>query len=319
MNICHAYGPAVSDDDATKLLSRALDLGYDHLDTARIYGFGNSERLIGEALKGRRKEFYLASKMGIFADGPNRGINCKPATIREQCDISLKLLQTDHIDLYYMHRLDRSTPIEESVGTMAELIKEGKIGGYGLSEMSAETVRRAHATHPCTALQSEYSLMTRNPEIATLDACKELGIAFVAFSPVGRGFLSNTFPAMRDPVWVSEDFRSSWDRFNEPHFAANMKLIAQFNAIAAAEGVTPAQLSMGWVLAQGDHIVTIPGTQKISHLEENIALWEYEPSAETCATLDALINYKTVSGPRYTAALNASVDTETFPGEYAAA
>ena len=182
MNICWAYGPAVADDYAIKLLNRALDIGYDHLDTARIYGAGKSEELIGTALKGRRSEYYLASKTGIIVDGANRGIDCRPETIKAGCEESLRLLQTDHIDLYYMHRRDFKTPIEESVGAMAELIKEGKIGGIGLSEMSADTLRRAHATHPITAMQTEYSLMTRQAEIAVLDTCKELGVTFVAFS-----------------------------------------------------------------------------------------------------------------------------------------
>ncbi len=318
MNICWAYGPAVDDDYAKKLLNRALDLGYDHLDTARIYGAGESERLIGEALKGRRNEYYLASKMGIVIDGPNRGVDCRPETIKAACETSLRLLQTDYIDLYYLHRHDFNTPIEESVSALAELVKQGKIGGYGLSEMSAETVRRAHAVHPCTALQTEYSLMTRNPEIAVLEACRELGITFVAFSPVARGFLSNTFPAPSDPQWHKSDLRGSWPRFIEPNYSANMKLVAQFNAIAAEAGVTPAQLSMGWVHSRGNHIVTIPGTQKIEHLEQNIAHWDYEPSAEVCAKLDALINRHTVAGPRYSTIMQKTIDTEMFADEHLA-
>lgn len=310
MNICWAYGPAVEDDYAVKLLNRALDLGYDHLDTARIYGAGKSEELIGTALKGRRNEFYLASKTGIIVDGPNRGVNCRPETIKAACEESLRLLQTDHIDLYYMHRRDFNTPIEESVGAMADLITEGKIGGIGLSEMSADTLRKAHATHPITAMQTEYSLMTRQPEIAVLEACKELGVTFVAFSPVARGFLSDTF--MENQEWKSGDLRASWPRFNDPHFAPNMALVRAFNAIAAQEGVTPAQLSLGWVHAQGDHIVTIPGTQSIAHLEMNIERWDYIPSADVQAKLDALINQHTVSGPRYSDALQKTIDTEEF-------
>lgn len=312
MNICWAYGPAVSDDYAKTLLNQALDAGYDHLDTARIYGAGESERLIGEALKGRRKEFYLASKTGILIDGPKRGVNCTPDVIKEACETSLKLLQTDHIDLYYLHRRDFNTPIEESVGALADLIKEGKIGGYGLSEMSAETVRRAHAEHPCTALQTEYSLMTRNPEIAVLDACKDLGITFVAFSPVARGFLSNTFPTSGKESWVQGDLRATWPRFNGENFHANMALVRAFNAIAAEEGVTSAQLSLGWVHAQGEHIVSIPGTQKIEHMAENIARWDYQPSAELCGRLDALINRHTVAGTRYTEVMQPTIDTEEF-------
>jgi aryl-alcohol dehydrogenase-like predicted oxidoreductase len=310
MNICWAYAPPVADDYAMKLLDAALDAGYDHLDTARIYGAGASETLIGEALKGRRKEFFLASKTGIIIDGKERRVDCTPATIKAACEESLRLLQTDHIDLYYLHRRDFNTPIEESVGALKELIDEGKIGSYGLSEMSAETVRRAHATHPCAALQTEYSPMTRNPEIAVLDACKELGITFVAFSPVGRGFLTGSFKAGQE--WQKGDLRGAWPRFQEPDFSANMQLVDQYVALAVEQGVTPSQLSMAWVLAKGDHIVTIPGSQNIAHVEENIARWDWQPSAEIIAQIDALINQKTVSGHRYAGPMRATIDTEDF-------
>jgi aryl-alcohol dehydrogenase-like predicted oxidoreductase len=283
MNICWAYAPPVADDYAMKLLNAALDAGYDHLDTARIYGAGASETLIGEALKGRRKEFFLASKTGIIIDGKERRVDCKPETIKSACEESLRLLQTDHIDLYYLHRRDFNTPIEESVGALKELIEEGKIGSYGLSEMSADTVRRAHATHPCAALQTEYSPMTRNPEIAVLDA------------------------------WGKGDLRGAWPRFQEPDFAANMQLVDQYVALAAEQGVTPSQLSMAWVLSRGDHIVTIPGSQNIAHVEENIARWDWQPSAEIIAQIDALINQQTVSGHRYSGPMRATIDTEDFP------
>ncbi len=310
MNICWAYGPPVDDDYARRLLNTALDKGYDHLDTARIYGDGQSEALIGEALKGRRKEFFLASKTGIFIDGKSRRIDCRPEAIKAACEISLKLLQTDHIDLYYLHRRDFDTPIEASVSALADLVREGKIGSYGLSEMSAETLRRAHAVHPCAAMQTEYSPMTRNPEIAVLDACKELGVTFVAFSPVGRGFLTGGFRV--EQQWHKTDMRAAWPRFQEPHFSVNMNLVAGFCEIAQAVGVTPSQLAMGWVHAKGDHIVSIPGSQKIAHVEENIARWNWLPDDQTIAQIDALINEQTVSGPRYTAAMQATVETEEF-------
>ncbi len=310
MNICWAYGPPVPDDYAQQLLNRALDKGYDHLDTARIYGDGHSEALIGEALKGRRNEFFLASKTGIFVDGKARRIDCRPEAIKAACETSLKLLQTDHIDLYYLHRRDFDTPIEDSVGALAELVKEGKIGSYGLSEMSAETLRRAHAVHPCAAMQTEYSPMTRNPEIAVLDACKELGVTFVAFSPVGRGFLTGGFRAGQP--WHKDDLRGAWPRFQEPNFSVNMRLVADFSAIAGSIGVTRSQLALGWVHAKGNHIVSIPGSQNIAHVEENIARWDWVPDAETIAQIDALINEKTVSGPRYTPGMQAAIDTEEF-------
>jgi aryl-alcohol dehydrogenase-like predicted oxidoreductase len=310
MNICWAYAPPVEDDYAIKLLNRALDLGYDHLDTARIYGAGKSEELIGHALKGRRNEFFLASKTGIIVDGKDRRIDCKPETIKAACEESLRLLQTDHIDLYYLHRRDFNTPIAESVGALAELIKEGKIGSYGLSEMSADTVRKAHATHPCAALQTEYSPMTRNPEIAVLEACKELGITFVAFSPVGRGLLTGGVKAGQ--AWTKGDLRATWPRFQEPHLSANLKLVEGYFAIAAEQGVTPSQLSMGWAHAKGDHIVTIPGSQNIAHVEENIARWDWVPAADVVDKIDALINHDTVQGDRYPAPMNATIDTEAF-------
>jgi aryl-alcohol dehydrogenase-like predicted oxidoreductase len=310
MNICWAYAPPVADDYAMKLLNAALDAGYDHLDTARIYGAGASETLIGEALKGRRNEFFLASKTGIIIDGKERRIDCRPETIKEACETSLKLLQTDHIDLYYLHRRDFNTPIEESVGALADLIKEGKIGSYGLSEMSADILRRAHATHPCAALQTEYSPMTRNPEIAVLDACKELGVTFVAFSPVGRGFLAGGVKAGQN--WSKGDIRAGWPRFQEPNLSVNLQLVDEYLAIAAEQNVTPSQLSMGWVLSKGEHIVAIPGSQNIVHVEENIARWDWTPDIEVVNKIDALINQSTVSGHRYSGPMKATIDTEDF-------
>jgi aryl-alcohol dehydrogenase-like predicted oxidoreductase len=310
MNICWAYAPPVADDYAITLLNAALDNGYDHLDTARIYGEGKSETLIGLALKHRRKEYFLASKTGIFVDGKARRIDCRPESIKAACETSLKLLQTDHIDLYYLHRRDFNTPIEESVGALADLVKEGKIGSYGLSEMSAETLRRAHAVHPCAAMQTEYSPMTRNPEIAVLDACKELGVTFVAFSPVGRGLLGGTLKPGQ--AWDKSDMRASWPRFQEPNYSANLKLAEQFKALAAAEDATPSQLANAWVLAKGDHIVTIPGSQNIAHVEENIARWDWVPDAAIIAKVDALINHGTVAGARYTPGMQSAIDTEEF-------
>ena len=310
MSLSWAYGPRPSDADGIALLHRAIELGYDHFDTARLYGMGHNETLVGEALKGRRDKVFLASKMGIFASGDKRGIDCQPQTIREQLEVSLRLLQTDHIDLYYMHRRDFTVLIEDSVGAMADLIKEGKMGAIGLSEMSADTLRRAAAVHPIAAMQTEYSPWTRQAEIAVIDACRDLGTTFVAFSPVGRGALAN---GVADPAALEAgDLRPGMPRFQGANWPHNRALIDQFNALAAGAGVTPAQLSLGWVLAQGDHIVTIPGTKSIAHLAENIARWDWAIPAELAAQVDALINHQTVAGHRYSAAMQATIDTEDF-------
>lgn len=310
MSLSWAYGVPPSDEDGAKLLHRALDVGYDHLDTARIYGLGHNETLIGKTLKENRSKFFLASKTGIIVDGDKRRIDCKPDTIRKALEESLTCLQTDHIDLYYLHRRDFETPIEDSVGALADLVKEGKIGSIGLSEMSADTLRRASAVHPIAAMQTEYSLWTRNPEIAVLDACREVGTTFVAFSPVGRGALAN---GVRDTgALVDNDLRKGQPRFNADNWPTNLALIDSFNAIAAEQGVTPAQLSLAWVLSRGEHVVTIPGTASIAHLEENIARWDWQPDAATLAKLDALINERTVAGPRYPDAMQRTIDTEEF-------
>lgn len=310
MSLSWAYGTPPSDEDGAKLLERALDLGYDNLDTARIYGLGHNETLIGKTLGARRDEFFLASKTGIIVDGDKRRIDCRPETIRIALEESLRLLQTDRIDLYYLHRRDFTVPIEESIGALADLVAEGKIGAIGLSEMSADTLRKAAAVHPIAALQTEYSLMTRNPEIAVLDACRELGTTFVAFSPVGRGALAGGVHDADD--LGPKDIRRTMPRFVGDNWAANRALLDAFEAIAARESVTPAQLSLAWVLSRGDHVVAIPGTASIAHLEENIARWDWELSAAVSAELETLINRETVAGPRYAAAMQSTIDTEEF-------
>lgn len=310
MSLSWAYGGRPDDADGARLLERALDLGYDHLDTARLYGLGHNETLIGQTLKSQRQRFVLASKMGIFATGDKRGVDCHPDTIRAELEKSLQMLQTDHIDLYYMHRRDFSVPIEDSVGAMADLIKEGKIGAIGLSEMSAETLRKAAAVHPIAAMQTEYSPWTRNPELGVLDACRETGTTFVAFSPVARGVLAN---GVSDPAALEEsDIRRTMPRFQGDNWTRNHALVLAFNAIAERAGVTAAQLSLGWVLSRGEHIVAIPGTAKIAHLEENIARWDWEIPADVAAEVEALINQQTVAGHRYGAAIRHTIDTEEF-------
>jgi len=310
MSLSWAYGGRPGDEDGLRLLDRAIEIGYDHFDTARLYGLGHNETQVGKALKGKRDKVFLASKMGIFASGEKRGIDCHPDTIRSELEVSLRLLQTDHIDLYYMHRRDFTVPIEESVGAMADLVREGKIGAIGLSEMSADTLRKAAAVHPIAAMQTEYSPWTRQAEIAVLDACRELGTTFVAFSPVARGVLAN---GVQDPAALEEkDIRRAMPRFQGDNWTHNYGLVQQFNAIATRAGVTPAQLSLAWVLSRGDHVVAIPGTGKIAHLEENIARWDWAIPAAVAAEVDALINQQTVAGHRYAEAMLPTIDTEDF-------
>jgi aryl-alcohol dehydrogenase-like predicted oxidoreductase len=310
MSLSWAYGTPPSNEDGAKLLNRALDLGYDHLDTARIYGAGHNETLIGETLAGRRGEFFLASKTGIIIDGEKRRIDCRPETIRGALETSLALLKTDHIDLYYLHRPDFTVPIEESIGELARAVEAGKIGGIGLSEMSAETLRRAAAVHPIAAMQTEYSPWTRNPEIAVLEACAELGTTFVAFSPVARGALAN---GVRDPAELEDkDLRRSMPRFNAENWPHNLGLVDAFNAIAAEQDVTPAQLSLAWVLSRGRHVVVIPGTTSIPHVEENFARRDWLIPADVAARIDALFTPAAPAGSRYAPAAQATVSTEEF-------
>ena len=308
MSLSWAYGKQPPDETGKAILHRALDLGYDHLDTARIYGDGHNETLLGEALKGLRQRFFLATKAGIM--GKERRVDCRPETLRAAVEESLRALQTDHIDLYYMHRRDFEVPIEDSVGALAELVAAGKIGGIGLSEVSADTLRRAAAAHPIAAVQNEYSLWTRNPEIAVLDACRELGTTLVAFSPLGRGALAGGIGDI-DQMGKG-DFRTGMPRFQPENWPANLALIEQFKAIAGAEGVTPAQLALSWVLSRGDHVVAIPGTGQMAHMEENIARWDWRPSSAVLERLDSLINQQTVTGHRYGPAMLATIDSEDF-------
>ena len=310
MNLSWAYGTPPSPEDGARLLHRALDLGYDHLDTARIYGAGKNEALIGEALKGRRSEFFLASKCGIVVEGPKRGVDCSPEAIRTAIDKSLELLGTDHIDLYYMHRFDPKVPIADSVGEFTRAIEAGKIGAYGVSEWSSAHIREAHAVHPVGAVQTEYSLWTRNVELGVLDTCKELGIAFVAFSPVGRGALGGV---LKDPSTLEEqDLRTKMPRFNAENWPKNRVLIEQFVALAEGAGVTPAQLALKWVLSRGENVHVIPGTTSPQHLTDNHRAAEIAVSQAVLDEADRLINHDTVSGHRYHDAIRPTIDTEEF-------
>lgn len=310
MSLAWAYGVPPGAEEAAELLNRSLDAGYDHLDTARIYGLGVSEQLIGDALHRRRGEFYLASKTGIIVDGDARRIDCRPEVIKGALEESLRLLRTDHIDLYYLHRRDFTIPIEESVGALADLVKEGKIGGIGLSEMSADTLRRAHAVHPITAMQNEYSLWTRNVEIGVLEACKELDVALVAFSPLGRGPLAGT-PG--DPAdLLDSDMRHRFPRLSAENWPKNRAVIARFNALAAEAGVAPAQLAIAWVLSRGDHVHTIPGTASVPHMEENAATIALDIDAAILERAGEIVSPQTIAGPRYPPEMQVTIDTEEF-------
>ena len=311
MNLNHAYGTPPGEAEACKLLHRALDLGVSLIDTAALYGLGENERLIGRSIMARRAEFTLASKCVFDMIDGKRGLDGSPAAIARTVEGSLGRLGTDHIDLVYLHRLDRRVPIEESIGALVRLKEAGKIGAIGLSEMSAVTIRRAHAVHPIAAVQSEYSPLVRNPEIAVLDTCRELGIGFVAFSPVARGLLAG---AVRSDDYVAGDIRRMMPRFVGAALAHNLGAVGRFEALAAALGLTPARLSLAWVLARGDDVVPIPGTRRIDHLEDDLAAATVIISPDTVAEVEAMFD-GTIHGARYNAAMQAQIDTETFADE----
>jgi aryl-alcohol dehydrogenase-like predicted oxidoreductase len=316
MNLSHAYGAPVAAEQGERLLLSALDAGVTLFDTATLYGFGANESLIGKVLKPHRNRFTLASKCGmqgvdVKGDGKLvRVIDGRPQTLRKTCEDSLRRLQTDVIDLYYLHRWDKSVPIEESVGALGELVRKGHIRSVGLSEVSAETLRKAHAEYPITALQTEYSLWTRNAEIAVLDTCKELGVAFVAFSPVGRGFLCGQLQDVS--ALDANDIRRTMPRFAAQPYAANLRLLPAYLQIAKTAGCTPAQLAIAWLLHRGDHIIPIPGTTSLSHLAEDLDAAHVTLDVATMEKLGALINQHTVIGSRYNAQSNSEVDTEEF-------
>ncbi len=316
MNLSHAYGAPVSAEQGERVLLAALDAGVTLFDTATLYGFGANETLVGRVMKQHRSRFTLASKCGmqgvdVAGDGKLvRVIDGRPDTLRKTCEDSLRRLQTDVIDLYYLHRWDKSVPIEESVGALGELVRRGHIRTVGLSEVSAATLRRAHAEFPITAVQTEYSLWTRNPEIAVLDACRELGVAFVAFSPVARGFLCGGLTDVS--TLDAKDIRRAMPRFAPEAYAANLKLLDGYQAIARDVGCTPAQLALAWLLHQGEHIIPIPGTTNVEHLHDDLGAVNVRLDAATMERLGALINERTVVGNRYNAQSAREVDTETF-------
>jgi aryl-alcohol dehydrogenase-like predicted oxidoreductase len=312
MNLSHAYGSPPPREAAETVLRTALDRGVTLFDTAALYGFGANEELVGGVLKPHRAEVVLASKCGVFRDASGaRTIDGHPDTLRRTCDDSLRRLQTDVIDLYYLHRRDPRVPIEDSIGALSGLVSEGKVRAIGVSEASAVTLRRAHAVHPVAAIQSEYSLWTRNPEIAVLGACRELDIAFVAFSPLARGFLCG---GLRDPDAELEprDIRRAMPRFSSRNYAANLQLLEGYGTVAAEVGCTRAQLALAWLLAKETFIVPIPGTRDPAHVIENMEAGDRALPAGIVARLDAIINQHTVAGDRYNEATQQEIDTENF-------
>jgi aryl-alcohol dehydrogenase-like predicted oxidoreductase len=306
MGMSQSYGPG-DDQESVATIHRALDLGMTFLDTADVYGPYTNERLVGRAIAGRRDEVVLATKFGNQRlDDGRRVVNGKPDYVRQACDASLERLGVDHIDLYYQHRVDRSVPVEDTWGAMAELVQAGKVRYLGISEAAPATVRRAHAVHPVSAGQYEWSLFTRDLEDEVLPALRELGIGVVAYSPLGRGFLSGRITSPDD--FGEDDFRRNHPRFTGENFARNLELVDRVRELAASKGATPSQLAIAWVLAQGDDVVPIPGTKRRSYLEENLGALDVELTPEDLAAIEEVTPRESVAGARYNPEMMANVN-----------
>jgi aryl-alcohol dehydrogenase-like predicted oxidoreductase len=313
MGMSDFYGSR-DDAESIRTIHRAFDLGLDHLDTADIYGPFTNEELVGKALRGRRDQVVLATKFGNvrLADGTFVGVNGRPEYVHSACDASLRRLGVDHIDLYYQHRVDPATPIEDTVGAMSELVDAGKVRFLGLSEAGLETIRRAHAIHPISALQSELSLWTRDHEQDALPLCRELGIGFVAYAPIGRGFLSGRWRS-RDDYDPTDTRAERYPRMSEEHFEANLALADRVAEVARAKECTPSQLAIAWVLARGDDVVPIPGTKRVTYLEENLGAADVRLAADELALLDEIAPLGAFGGARYPEANLQTVGVEAPP------
>lgn len=287
-------------EESINTIHRAYDLGINFFDTADVYGYGDNEKLLGEAVKDIRDKIIIATKCGIVRDKSDptaRGVNGKPEYIKKACEESLRRLNTDYINLYYLHRIDSSTPIEESMHALADLVKEGKIRYIGLSEADADIIRRAHAIHPVTAIQTEYSLWSRGPEVDIIPLCKEIGVGFVPYSPLGRGFLTGKIKA--PDLLDQNDFRRNLPRFQDENFKSNLQIVTRVEEIAEEKGCTPAQLALAWVIAQADNIVPIPGTKRIKYLEENVAAVDISLNKSEVEHLNEIAPINIAKGERY--------------------
>jgi aryl-alcohol dehydrogenase-like predicted oxidoreductase len=310
MNLSHAYGTPPTAERGAQLLLHALNRGVTLFDTAPLYGFAENEKLLGDVLAKHRASLVLATKVGMYGIDGRRVIDGRPQTIKEQMDLSLRRLRTDCVDILYLHRWDKKIPIEDSVGAMGDLVREGKARALGLSEVSAARIMQAHAVHPIAAVQTEYSLWSRNPEIGVLEACRKIDAAVVAFSPLARGWLTNT---LEPGEFIAADIRTGMPRFQSKNFAQNRPILDEFVRLAGEAGCTAAQLALAWLLNRAPHVVPIPGTRSVAHLDDNMGAIAIQLDSDLLQRLDRLFEVGRIAGERYPPAVQREIDTEEFP------